>query len=305
MNKGCLIFGGLVADEYLEIDKWPDRSQDGFILGEKTVPGGCALNMAVTAENLGETAYIVSCVGADETGRKLTGYLSEHELSGRYIMETPEASGKCLVFIEPDGERTFLTRKGAEERFPEELADRILQDSFGAASVTGYYLLNKESDRVVSVVEELRKRGTRILFDPSPLVGHIDKDLLRRILAVSDIITPNVTELNIIFRENEEPSSPSEGILPKAAQDFAEGAVLIVKDGARGGNVFTAEGSFHYDAHKCQAVDTTGAGDSFAGALLYAMTDNMDLAKAVDLAAACAAKTATIMGPHGFWKMEV
>ena len=118
MKKECLILGGLVPDVYYSVSRWPDRGQDGFISDENVVVGGCAVNMAVTAENLGLRAHVVSCVGEDEIGGRMDGYLKEHGLSRRLIRRTGGVSGKCLVFVEPDGERTFLTRKGAEGLFP-------------------------------------------------------------------------------------------------------------------------------------------------------------------------------------------
>lgn len=50
MKKECLILGGLVPDVYYSVSRWPDRGQDGFISDENVVVGGCAVNMAVTAE---------------------------------------------------------------------------------------------------------------------------------------------------------------------------------------------------------------------------------------------------------------
>ena len=109
MEKECLILGGLVPDIYYRVDSWPQRGQDGFLSGEEVKAGGCAVNMAVTAENLGLRAHVVSCVGNDDTAAMLRKYLKAHGLSERFIMAAEEASGKCFVFVEPDGERTFLT----------------------------------------------------------------------------------------------------------------------------------------------------------------------------------------------------
>lgn len=293
MKKECLILGGLVPDVYYNVSRWPDRGQDGFMSDEKVVVGGCAVNMAVTAENLGVRAHVVSCVGDDEVGAMLAEYMGRHGLSERFIRRTEGASGKCFVFVEPDGERTFLTQKGAEGLFPEELAEAILADDYAAAGITGYYLLNDDAGRIMDVIETLHERGTQILFDPSPLVGDIRRDLLKRMIDVSDIMTPNVTELTVL-------------------EEAADGAlirrngcpVLIVKSGSSGGTVYTPQGVFPYEAEKCSAVDTTGAGDSFSGALLYSMVNRLEIADAVRLAAKCAAKTVTILGPHGFWRPE-
>lgn len=310
MREECLILGGLVPDVYYRVDRWPQRGQDGFLSDETVMAGGCAVNMAVTAENLGVRAHVVSSVGSDSTAEMLAEYLKEHGLSERFVVRAAGPSGKCFVFVESDGERTFLTQKGAEGIFSEALAEKILSEEFSAAGITGYYLLNEDAERVVEVAETLRGRGTKILFDPSPLVDSIRPDLLKRILDVSDVLTPNVTELAVL--EEAEGGSLT-APLPCGGEDSGlqesaigdAGRILIVKDGSAGGTVYLPGGSFRYEAERCQAVDTTGAGDSFSGALLYAMTKGMNIGDAVRLAAKCAAKTVTIQGPHGFWRLEV
>ena len=243
MEKECLILGGLVPDIYYRVDSWPQRGQDGFLSGEEVKAGGCAVNMAVTAENLGLRAHVVSCVGNDDTAAMLRKYLKAHGLSERFIMAAEEASGKCFVFVEPDGERTFLTCKGAEGLFPPSLADEIKKElsasdasdktgrmsadasdgirkrRFAAAGVTGYYLLNDDAERIMDVIEELAAAETKILFDPSPLAGSIRPDLLERMFAVSDIMTP-------ILRSSEFSSRRRDGLrdfLPEEQTAKADG----------------------------------------------------------------------------------
>ncbi len=296
----CYIFGGIVMDHYNYIDQWPQRSQDAFITREKSVVGGCAINMAVTIENLGKKAHVISGVGADATGDELIKYMSLNALSRKYIKQVQGATGKCLVFLEPDGERTFLTSKGAETRFTAEMDEAIRAEVPTVAAVTGYYLLDKDAEAVIRCLEYLNLKGTRILFDPSPLVGSIDRDILKRIINVSEVMTPNTEELKVI------------NSITSIDQycNRASGKTMIVKSGSKGGTVYQGRENgmfkiFEYQAEQVETVDTTGAGDSFAGALVYAMLTDMTAKDAVLLAARCAARTVMIEGPHGFWRMEV
>lgn len=66
------------------------------------------------------------------------------------------------------------------------------------AGVTGYYLLGEEGPQILSCLERLHRRGTRILFDPSPLAGDIAPALRKRILAISDVLTPSEKELDAL-----------------------------------------------------------------------------------------------------------
>lgn len=292
MKQECYLFGGLLMDYYYNIDAWPDRSQDGVITGEKAVVGGCAVNMAATIRNLGAKAHVISAIGTDVTGQELSAYMKTHGLSCEYLKNVEGISGKCLVFLEPDGERTFLTVKGAEGLFTEEMNREIRKNVLPVAGVTGYFLINDDAERIMKCLECLHENGTEILFDPSPLVSSVSEDLMKRIIAISTVMTPNITELETIRKYI-------------STEAYCEaGKTMVVKEGGLGGTVYTADETFAYEAERCHAVDTTGAGDSFAGALLYGMMTGLSTRESVSLATKCAGKTVTIEGPHGFWNLE-
>lgn len=292
MCNDILLFGGLLLDRYFHIDRWPRRGQDGFFDLEESFVGGCAVNMAVTIHNLGGRPHVVSCIGDDQTGRAIRNYMEAQGLSCQLVCSVPGASGSCLVFLDPEGERTFLTRRGAEGDFPGELAQKVKELSPAWAGVTGYYLLGGDASRILDCLEFLHDNGTKLLFDPSPLVGDICPHILERMVAISDVLTPNVTELPLLGGGE---------ALPGLVQ---AGKTVLLKRGAQGGTVYSPEQTFDYASAPCEAIDTTGAGDSFSGALLYAMTNHYPLSQSVELAARCAAKTVRLQGPHGFWNLE-
>lgn len=293
MRKNIVLFGGLLLDRYFYIDRWPARGQDGFLEREESFVGGCSLNMAATIQNLGGQAYIATCIGSDAMGREILDHLERNGLSRRLVHPVPDtSSGSCIVFSEPEGERTFLTHKGAECVFTPALAQDIMLTAPAWAGVTGYYLLGDQPGNIMYCMEELHRNGTKFLFDPSPLVTDIDSEILERMVKICDILTPNASELA--------PFGGGEGILDLAAA----GKTVIMTRGEDGGTVYTPEGSFNYASAPCHVMDTTGAGDSFSGALLHAMTEGYTMEQGIELAARCAAKTCEICGPHGFWTLE-
>ena len=173
MAQDLLLLGGLVLDRYFSVTAWPRRGQDGYFSREETFVGGCAANMAVTIHNLGGQAHVVSCLGDDPAGETIRRYWAAHGLSQRFLPTRRGETGSCLVFSEPDGERTFLTRKGVELAFPPDLAAQVAAARPAWVGVTGYYLLGEDRGRVLRTLSALRAQGTGILFDPSPLVGDI------------------------------------------------------------------------------------------------------------------------------------
>ena len=96
----CTIFGGVLLDRYLEMEAYPERSQDGLITNEFSMAGGCSINMAATFNNLGGSAHMVSYIGLDPTGREIMDYLNLHGFSGKYIKQVEGDTGYSIVILE-------------------------------------------------------------------------------------------------------------------------------------------------------------------------------------------------------------
>lgn len=303
----CTIFGGLLLDRYLEMETIPERGRDGLITNEFSMAGGCTVNMAATFNNLGGRAHAVSYIGSDQTGREIADYLNRYGFSGKYVRQTEGDTGYSLVILEKSGERTFLTKKGVESRFDRKLLQagavgEKQEDAAGGKKscdtavtrtftrdirnvmVTGYYLLCDNTPELVGCLSEIRGQCEHFLFDPGPLVHKIDPEALKKVVSMADIITMNEAEAGYA------------GLSEDASR------LIVIKKGRSGGEVFYGAERFDYKAADVEAVDTTGAGDSFDAGLMFGILSGMDVRSAVSLAAECAAITVTIKGPHGFWK---
>ncbi len=284
MNKTlqAAFFGGLLLDRYLEVDRFPHRGGDGVITGEYDLVGGCAINMAAAFQNLGGEAHVVASLGDGSVGRRIGDYLDLHGFSRRFIAPAPEDNGYCFVFLEPDGERSFLTRDSLG-LFPQALLDGHTADIPWAA-LTGYYLL-EQPEAVSRFLENYVQQGGRLLYDPGPLLSRLDPEAQARCVQAAAVLSLNEAEAA-------ELRPPLDG-----------SKTVIIKKGAAGGSVYGPEGRFNYDAVPAQSIDGTGAGDAFAGALVYGLAAGQSLKAAVDLAARAAAKTVELQGPHGFWEL--
>lgn len=289
-----IIFGGLIADRYFNINKYPNRGGDAFITGEKSYVGGCAINMAAAINNLGGRAHVVSYVGNDKTGTQIMSYMKKNGFSTEFVKTSEGANGYSMVLKEPDGEKTFITKKGVEEVFDPSLLEKVDSVNPKTAAVTGYYLLNNNAALIMDCLEILKVSGVKILFDPGPFVEYISPDILKRIIKISRVITLNESEMDVF-----------KALDKNFIDNFAKGKnIIVLKRGVNGGTVYREGDSFSYKSVSVNTVDSTGAGDSFAGALVFAMGNRIDIHKAVELAAICAAKTVQIDAPHGFWKIK-
>lgn len=292
---GILVLGGLMVDRFYMVDRFPQRGQDAIIKRAFSQVGGCAVNMAFTIRNLGGRAHLVSYVGEDAEGSLCLQYLKEKGLPYGCVKTAPGRTGYCMVFVEPDGERTFLTMEGCEGRFTEDLISQDALHECRGAAVTGYYLLGECGDSVLAALERLKQRGVKILLDPSPLVSYIEPGLLNRAVRLADVLTPNREETEVLAAGER----PEDWALARSAGEGGPGALVVVKEGAKGGTVYDNGRAFPYKSYPVETADSTGAGDSFAGGLLWALLEGFSSEKAAELAARCAGLTAAMKGPHG------
>jgi len=277
----------------MAVDKYPGRGGDGYILDSFDVVGGCAVNIAMTVKKLGGEPYIVSSVGNDRWGSRIMDYMRDKGLSLNCVNRIQGNTGYCFVFLEPDGERTFLTRKGCETEYSDELIPDETANSCSVAAVTGYYLLDASSGGLLARLNKLKDKGCKIVFDPSPLVDKIDAEYLREILALSDIIVPNGSEAAFItgFAGKETPEQWAFSCNERSSS-------VIIKQGSAGGILFENGRQARYEAANADVIDTTGAGDSFTGAIAYALGTGLSLEEGVAMAALEAGRVVSIEGPH-------
>ncbi|KXH87013.1 carbohydrate kinase family protein [Sporosarcina sp. HYO08] len=289
-----LIFGGIIIDRYIVVEKYPSLGQDTLIKEEFERIGGSAINVAFTLKNLQCTPSLISAVGADENGDKIISYLQEKNLPSSGIHKLPASTtGYCYTVLDETGERTFFSRRGAESVFMPTMVNKQLKEA-AYAYVTGYYLLDpSNSHQIVKTLNELKNNGCTILFDPGPLVDHIEVEILLKMMSISKIITPNTDELDQITARL--------GIeRPFSQWCFDEGIeVVMIKNGRAGMKLCTQSGEVQIPAYDVEVVDTSGAGDSFAGGIIAGLIHGYDYEDCAKIASACGAVTTTVKGPHG------
>ncbi|MGG4035658.1 carbohydrate kinase family protein [Paenibacillus cisolokensis] len=295
-----VIFGGIIVDQYVLVDRYPERGGDALMTDSFFRIGGCAINVGSTLQNLGMTPHIVSTVGDDAWGRKIREYLKQRQFSELAIRYAEQRnSGYCISVVEKDGERTFLTYKGCEADFQSGMIGDDLCGRVSHVYVTGYYLLDPEYDReIVRQLKKLKEAGAFVVFDPGPLASSISEDTLLAVLGLADLIIPNESELDLLERK-----------LGWNRRDFSgywERGILyiVLKKGSQGVEVWTDGDYFTVPPYPVNSIDSTGAGDSFAGGLLYGLSKGYDLRTSVKMASACGAITTTIMGPHGRFTLQ-
>lgn len=295
-SNHVLIFGGIIIDRYIVVGEYPAAGQDTVIKEEFERVGGSAINVAFTLKNLQCTPRLVSAVGADANGDKILSYLQEKDLQSPGIHRlSNRATGSCYTVLDETGERTFLSSPGSESAF----LPTMVHEKSAYAYVTGYYLLDpSNSHKIVKTLTELKNDGCTILFDPGPLVDHMAEEILLQMMSISTIITPNLDELDQI--------STRLGIENQFSQWCLDAGIelVIIKNGSSGSTLVTKTDEIQVPAYDVQTIDSSGAGDSFAGGIIAGLIHGYGYEDCVKIASACGAITTTYKGPHGnfSWK---
>jgi len=256
--------------------------------------GGSAANTMIALSQLGGSAFYSCKVANDALG---SFYLDDLVANGvdtnRHGNKDHGHTGRCLVLVTPDTDRTMVTHLGISGRFSDkELVPEAIGES-GYYYMEGY-LVTEDTARAAAVEGRKIAEGAGVktaisLSDPN-MVKYFRSGLLQMIGGRVDLLFANESEAKGMAGAEELDATVE--FLKRIARQFA------VTRGPKGALVYDGRELMEIDPVKVDAVDTVGAGDMFAGAFLYGVTQGWDYRRAGDLAAAGAAKLVTSLGPR-------
>ena len=270
-----------------------DYLQDHLVASHRA-SGGSATNSIVAASYFGSQNFYSCKVANDENGEF---YLNDLKAAGvatpTHITPPAGITGKCLVMITPDAERTMNTFLGISETLSvHELdMDAIAQSHY--AYIEGY-LVTSPTGRAAAI--ELRKQAqanntkTALSLSDPAMVQFFRDGLMEMIGSGVDLIFCNRDEA-IGFTQTKTIEAASEA-LKQYCKQFA------ITCGSEGALVFDGTTLIQVAAPSVKAVDTNGAGDMFAGAFLYAINNGKDFKTAAEFANLAAAKVVSQFGPR-------
>lgn len=260
----------------------PEFPRPGETLTASTLAnsvGGKSANQAVAASLVGATSCLVARSGADAAGEQAVRMLEEAGVRAEEVSPGTEPTGTAFISVRDDGENTIVVLPGANAQLrAEDCAEKLLADA-------SWLLLSMEipQETVREAAARARAAGVPVALNASPLSEEpVD---LRDV----DMVVVNDGEAaRLLGRE------PSE--VADVAVALGVGTVVITH-GGDGATVHRAEASpIRISGVPVDAVDTTGCGDAFAGALLGRLTCGDTPADAGDAAARFAAEAATRAG---------
>ena len=286
-----LVIGAAIIDIIMKIKRLPKSGED--ILCSETVStvGGCAYNVAGTLRGFDVDHDLFVPVGRGMYGDMIAGDLEK--LGYRILIREEESdNGYCLCLVEEDGERTFITVKGAEGRFRPSWFEQLSQDAYDSIYVAGYQVCGA-SGRVISdwmAGAKDRMKAKRVFFAPGPVITDIDQAVMERILSVGPILHLNEKEAFDYAKQ----TSVEDCLRYLYGLNHN---LVVVTMGASGTMYYDGSVMRQVPAYKTQVKDTIGAGDSHVAAMIAGYSKGLDTEQCVRLANRVASAIVSIQGP--------
>ena len=293
-----VVVGSANADLVLDVDHRPAAGET--IMGSDVLitPGGKGANQAVAAGRVGGEVAFIGCIGADGYGELLRASLAGAgvDLAGLRTVVAP--TGNAIIIVTPDGENSIIVSPAANRLVSPQMIDEL--EAVWSVAAVLVIQLEIPLETVIHLCSRAHLGGTRVVVNAAPAAA-----LPPQCLAVSDPLVVNESEAAFLLgRPNPAASRSGDGDGRRdgdgLGDDAVDGAIHLVADllalGPRSvvltlgshGAVLLERGAdgepgvaVHVPARHVVAVDTTGAGDAFVGALAVELAAGAGLEAAV------------------------
>jgi len=256
--------------------------------------GGSSTNSVVAASLFGSTCYMTCIVGDDENGRFYLEDLSLNDVNhSSSLIESEIPSGQCLVMISEDAERTMCTNLGINSEFSIDNVDEEVIRNSKFLFLEGYLIASPGGFESYKKAINLAKvHDTKVAISLSdPFIVSSFKEQIKELINIKcDLIFCNEDEAKEFAESNEE--EEIFGYFKKYTDN------LLVTQGPKGCTGYDQNGQINVSGIEVNAIDTNGAGDMFAGAVLNGINESKTLEESAHFGCLAASKTVQNSGPR-------
>ena len=288
MPSPIIVFGSINMDLVVYSDKQPAKGET--ILGNsfETFQGGKGANQAVAVAKLGLPVSLIGKVGNDVFGDELLENLNRETVDTSMVVRHEGPSGVAFIYVfEETSENHIIVISGSNK----EVKSNQISDKELSTSDVLISQLEVPPSEIEDLFIRAKNSGTYRMLNTAPAM-EISKTLIRE----TDLLVMNESELEnlserSVDKENIDSIAEAINVLNlKTTQS------ITVTLGSKGVYVYTNQKGDFIDGHKIEAVDTTGSGDCFIGALATHYLKSNDLLDSVNFANKAAALSVTKRG---------
>ena len=244
--------------------------------------GGKGANQACAIKFLGGHVTFYGAIGNDENGKRVENFLKMQDLR-TFLKKSNKNTGVASITIDnKTGENSIIIVPGANMDITHEDIDKIDFSKYDFLLIQ----LENEISSIEYALKKAKENGLTVVLNPAPY-HEIDEKFYRYI----DLFVPNEHELDLFTKDI------NGDHLLKAQHLVKQGIKKIIVTLGEKGSLYVDETtSFNIEPNKVKAVDTTGAGDSYCGALLTALAEGKQIKEAMQFASKASSITVTRKG---------
>lgn len=287
MNK-LVVLGSVNADHVLQVPTFPRPGETLHGRNYQVIPGGKGANQAVAAARLKADIGFIACVGDDAFGIESCERFKLDGMDIRGVKVQADCpTGIAMIQVSDRGENSICLSAEANDR----LTAEAIEDDLPSIRAASYLLMQLETpiDGIIKAAKVAKQAKTNVVLNPAPA-----RELPLSLLSCVDVITPNETEAQVLTGITVTDDASAQQAATVLHQQGIE--IVIITLGAKG--VWLSENGRGQliPGFRVSATDTTAAGDTFNGAFVTGLLENMPLESAIKFAHAAAAISVTRFG---------
>ncbi len=268
-----LSVGDLNLDIIFYVERLPGEGGEALTEKMEYSPGGSAANLAVAFRRLGGESWFFGAVGRDFIGAWLRSRLKEEGVRSDLVALREDKSTGTMCIISTPRDRTIVGHRGANEALP---PPNVLEPlSFDAVFISGYSFLGENMAVAAAIAEMFAAKNVPVYVDVSGVFAEKGWKVLSGLRHKLRALLMNEAEARVFFG--------GEPFLPGFVDE------VVVKLGKHGARAYSSKGAVEAEGFPVPVVDTTGAGDVFDAAYIWASLRGMGLRERLVFANAVAA----------------
>lgn len=287
MNK-LVVLGSVNADHVLQVPSFPRPGETLHGRNYQVIPGGKGANQAVAAARLNADAGFIACVGDDAFGINIRENFKMDNINIAGVKMVPNCpTGIAMIQVSDSGENSICISAEANAK----LTAETLEPDLESIRQAKYLLMQLETPMcgIEKAAQVAKQARTNVILNPAP--AHTLSDAL---LACVDVITPNETEAEVLTGitviDNDSAQQAANALHQKGIE------IVMITLGAKGVWLSQNGRGQLIEGFKVDVTDTTAAGDTFNGALVTGLLEDLPLESAIKFAHAAAAISVTRFG---------